>query len=138
MTPRPTTRNIQLTLLTIGEGDCGVPSTFRYDPRDPYAVIVGMSLDGCRVEWLMGRELLQDGLSDVTGEGDVCVHPGFDDKGAPVVHLELSSPDGDAVLMVPAGELRKFLAASYRSVPAGTETEFLDMDAALAELLADR
>jgi hypothetical protein len=137
MTPGATTKHIKLTLLAIGE-DCVVPSTFRHDPNDPYAVRVGMQIDGCRIEWLMGRELLQAGLQDVAGLGDVCVHPGTDANGAAVVHLELSSPDGDAVLVVPAPELEQFLQASYRSVPAGAETALLDIDAALIELLADR
>jgi hypothetical protein len=136
MTPGATTKHIKLTLLSIGD-DCVVPSTFRHDPSDPYAVRVGMQIDGCRIEWLMGRELLQAGLQDVAGLGDVCVHPGIDANGAAVVHLELSSPDGDAVLVVPAPELAQFLQASYRSVPAGAETALLDIDAALVELLAD-
>jgi hypothetical protein len=137
MTTGATTKHIKLTLLTVGD-DCVVPSTFRHLPSDPYAVRVGMQIDGCRIEWLMGRELLQAGLLEAAGLGDVCVHPGVDENGAPVVHLELSSPDGDAVLVVPALELAQFLEASYRSVPAGTETSLLDIDAALIELLADR
>jgi hypothetical protein len=137
MTPRLTTRRIPLTLLTIGDGDCAVPGTFRHDPTDPYAVRVGLQIDGCLVEWYMARELLNAGLDDVTGIGDVCVHPGIDENGRAVVHLELSSPDGEAVLMMPARELEQFLADSYRSVPAGTESELLDIDAALIDLLAD-
>jgi len=137
MTPRTTTRQIPLTLLTL-DGDCAVPGTFRYEPADPYAVRVGLHIDGCLVEWLMARETLQDGLVDVAGIGDVCVHPGIDEDGRAVVHLELSSPDGEAVLMMPARELEQFLIASYRSVPAGAETAFLDIDAALIDLLADR
>jgi hypothetical protein len=137
MTPRPTTRQIPLTLLTV-DGDCAVPGTFRHEPTDPYAVRVGLHLDECLVEWFMGRELLQAGLEDVAGIGDVCVHPGVDEHGRAVVHLELSSPDGAAVLMMPARELEQFLADSYRSVPAGAEIDFLDIDAALVDLLADR
>ena len=138
MTPQVTTRQIQLTLLTIGDADCVVPGTFRHEPRDPYAVRVGLHIDGCLVEWIMARELLQAGLVDMAGLGDVCVHPGIDEQGRLIVHLELSSPDGEAVLMIPARELEQFLVASYRSVPAGAESDLLDIDAALIDLLADR
>ena len=137
MTIRATTSAIQLTLLTVDDVDCIVPSTFRHDPCDPYAVRVEMGIGGCLVEWFMSRELLQAGRHDLAGIGDVCVHPGFDEDGAPVVHLELSSPDGQAVLVVPARELEQFLDDSYRAIPAGSETEHLDIDAALAQLLAD-
>jgi hypothetical protein len=137
MTIHSTTSHIQLTLLTVGDVDCSVPSTFRHEPSDPYAVRLGMRIDGCLVEWLMSRELLHEGLHRVAGIGDVCVHPGFDEDGAAIVHVELSSPEGDAVLLVPARELEQFLNDSYRSVPAGSEIEHLDIDAALAQLFAD-
>jgi hypothetical protein len=137
MTPQATIRNIQLTLLTVDDVDCIVPSTFRHEPSDPYAVRVAVHTDGCLIEWYMARELLQAGLHEVAGLGDVCVHPGIDEMGAAIVHLELSSPEGEAVLMVPARDLEQFLDESHRSVPAGSETDFLDIDAGLAELLAD-
>jgi len=137
MTLRSISSHIPLTLLTVGDVDCTVPSTFRHDPSDPYAVRLGMRVDGCVVEWLMSRDLLHEGLTRVAGIGDVCVHPGFDEDGAAIVHVELSSPEGEAVLLVPARELEAFLNDSYRSVPAGSETAHLDIDAALAQLLAD-
>jgi hypothetical protein len=56
--------------------------------------------------------------------------------GGPVVLLALSSPCGEALLEVPAGEVCAWLAHTLRMVPRGKEGDLLDLDGPLAELLA--
>jgi hypothetical protein len=136
MTLIPTTSEIHLNLLVAGETAWTVPSTFRYEPSDPFAVHIAMSAGGYVVEWIFSRELISEGLTRPAGTGDVHVYPGTNEDGDAIVHLELSSPEGEAVLTVPADELQTFLDATYASVAAGAETGHLDIDAALAELLA--
>jgi hypothetical protein len=136
VTLHPTISRIELTLV-VGDG-CAwtVPSTFRYEPSEPFAVHLQMTAGDYVVGWTFSRDLVADGLERPAGLGDVRVHPCLDEDGSAVVRLALSSPDGEAVLEVPAQELAQFLKESYCSVPVGSETEHLDVDAALADLLA--
>ena len=131
-----TTSRIELGLMVDGQCTLPVPSTFRYLPAQPFAVHLQMTSGVEVIEWTFSRDLLTQGLERPAGLGDVRVHPCTAQDGTQVVMLELSSPNGRAVLQVPAGELAQFLAATYCSVPVGSETEHLDVDAALAELLA--
>lgn len=107
----------------------------RFDAADPLAVRLHFppeaSLDGTDVIWTFGRELLDDGLREPTGEGDVHVRPCLSDLGSTVV--ELRSPEGVAVLEIPSGELRSFLGRTYASAPA--HGAHPDIDSALAALL---
>ena len=50
--------------------------------------------------------------------------------------LQLSSPDGSALLAADAEGLECFLARTYDAVPLGYEGDHLDVDTAIAELLA--
>jgi hypothetical protein len=67
--------------------------------------------------------------------GDVRVWPSSE-TGVDVVYVSLSSPEGEALLEAPARELSMFLKRTYVAVPAGSESAYLDIDGALANLLA--
>jgi hypothetical protein len=53
-----------------------------------------------------------------------------------VLHLEMSSPFGHARFQASAAAVAAFLQQAYAIVPAGRETDFLDFDAELTELLS--
>ncbi|MFC0433318.1 SsgA family sporulation/cell division regulator [Kutzneria buriramensis] len=101
-----------------------------YDSGDPYAVTVDLDC-GSNVRWLIGRDLLVDGMFSPVGEGNVRVSPAGSRQ---VIVLALSSPDGEAVLEVAAVALGAFLAGTFECVAAGEESAFIDFDTEIAKL----
>lgn len=130
------TCDIHVQLLVAGVGPAAVPTTLVYTAADPYAVQAIMDTQSGTVEWFFSRELLHDGLRGPAGVGDVHVAPDTDEHGRPVVSIELSTADGNAILLADAPAVAAFLADTLRVVPFGHETAHLDIDAALAFLVA--
>jgi len=142
MLQRPTTVVHEVDLRLIAPGDEGLrlTATLRYQPSDPYAVEATFRAGDEAISWVLGRDLLSEGLTRVSGEGDVRVWPTLDlgERGEQtrVIMLQLSSPDGRALLAAPAAEVGAFLAETYQVVAPGTEGEHLDIDNVLDRLLA--
>lgn len=106
-----------------------VVTRWKYLAEDPYAVALSIHTRGDRwVEWVMARDLLVAGLTGSAGAGDVRIRParvhGYD-----VIVVEISSPDGYAVLEVDHDLLDHFLQASEDVVSLGHESSAVDMDA---------
>jgi hypothetical protein len=101
---------------------------FRSD--DPHAITLRFQARDQESTWLVGRELLSDGLLSPAGIGDVRLRP--EDGG--VLVLDLFTEDSHAVFRVSADELGRFLDSTYAAVPAGQE--IIDFDLLLKELLA--
>lgn len=138
MTPRPAPVATELELRLVVPGTASVPvaAELRYAADDPYAVHVTFHTGGsAAVQWTFARQLLTDGVSAPTGEGDVSVWPSRT-SGRPVVCLSLSSPSGRALFEVPLDRLVQFLTTTYAAVPTGAESDHIDLDAELAALLA--
>lgn len=109
-----------------------------YDAADPLAVTALFDDGGDhRVRWVFARDLLEAGLDQRSGIGDVVVWPTHDADGRPAVHLRLCSPHGDALLEASSDEVERFLAATWLLVPPGTENLHLDIDNALRALLPE-
>lgn len=129
---------LQLRLVVAGAAPLPVRAGMLYDALDPYAVQVafhtGQGEDGDCVQWTFARSLLGDGVRGPAGEGDVQVWPATS-GGQAVVCLSLSSPSGQALFEVPLRELVDFLGRTFRAVPAGAESQYVDVDAELAMLL---
>jgi hypothetical protein len=104
-----------------------VETQLLYQADDPFAVTMRFQAGGAVATWIMGRDLLAEGMTAPAGLGDVRVRP----QAGRTLVLELISDLHVTVFLVPAGTLRKFLDASYRLVPPGTERfdadAFLDM-----------
>lgn len=112
-----------------------IQANLRYSSDDPFAVHLvfppTVSLEGEEVEWIFARELLDDGLYEPAGDGDLRLWP-----CAPgLVMLEFESPHGLALVEFSAGDLLEFLHCTYQAVPAGQEAQHVDVDAELAALL---
>ncbi|MFE6745987.1 SsgA family sporulation/cell division regulator [Kitasatospora purpeofusca] len=113
--------------------------TVRYQDDDPLAVRMFFparyaldSEDGGEVvEWAFSRSLLAAGIDAPAGLGDVQIRPVPGDY----IIVELSSPDGAAVVVFERQELQTFLWASYQVVGQGQEV--IDGDRAIAEVLKD-
>ena len=134
--PATVTAELPLRLVVAGSASVRVLARLRYDVRDPYAVHVSFHSGGDEtVQWTFARQLLTDGVTRGTGDGDVRVWPSSS-GGRSMVCLSLSSPSGHALFEASLGDIIEFLTASYVAVPTGSESEFIDIDGELALLLA--
>ena len=131
-----TTVSAELGLRLVVPDRTTVPllAGVEYAADDPYAIRMAFYVgDDEPVEWIFARELLTVGIVRKVGDGDVEVWPaGPDDT---VLNIALSSPFGNALFEVPLSPLADFLHRTYQVVPAGQESEFVDMDAELENLL---
>ncbi|HYO39502.1 MAG TPA: SsgA family sporulation/cell division regulator [Nocardioidaceae bacterium] len=112
-----------------------VSAELRYSSSDPYALTIAFHLGGGTVPWIFARDLLDGGLAEPTGDGDVHVWPCDNDEGDPVVTVELCSLDGDALVEVRAEDAAAFLRRTHSVVAAGAESAHLDFDALFTALL---
>lgn len=136
--PATVTHSLSLRLLDATGPTLRLTAELRYDAADPYAVdAVFHTGDPDGVRWVFARDLLAEGLTGPSGEGDVTVAPLVDDRGRRLILLELRSPDGHAVLQAPADKVASFLATTYRICPAGTESARIDIDALTGHLLSE-
>ncbi len=126
--------DVDLRLVVPGDEGLRLTATLRYDVSDPYAVEATFRAGDESISWVLGRDLLSDGLHSDCGEGDVRAWPTVDGDRA-VVMLQLTSPDGCALLAADAQGLEAFLQRTYDAVPLGYECDHLDVDSALAQLL---
>jgi hypothetical protein len=85
---------------------------------------------------MFARQLLTEGVAGPVGEGDVRVWPELH-SGERVVNLAMASPSGSALFEIDRDELVEFLQQTYLAVPTGSEDTVVDLDAELAQLLAD-
>jgi hypothetical protein len=124
-----------LTLVVPDHGAVPLVASLYYSADDPYAIRMAfhVGLDE-PVEWIFARELLEAGLAQPAGEGDVQVWPGSPD-GRDVLNLSLSSPFGQAHFEAPVDATADFLRRTYGLIAAGQEDEFIDVDSELDELL---
>jgi hypothetical protein len=109
-----------------------VDVSLRYDPADPFAVHIDIAGPDRDVTWVLGRDLLADGLRSMVpiGEGDVQVQ-------ATSVLTEISfmgSADDVVVLRLPWWNTREFVRLTQVEVPRGQES--CDVDAWVAALTA--
>lgn len=116
---------------------CGTPvfSRWTYLAGDPYVVNLAFRGDrGHWIEWAFARDLLVGGLVEPTGLGDVRVRPdlAFPDE---LLVIELESPDGYAIVEMPREDVEQFVAATRAIVPLGAESELLDIDAFIAQII---
>jgi hypothetical protein len=128
-----------LTLrLSDGHSRAEVSALFSYDARDPFAVWIAFGGAGAgtedRVTWLVGRDLLRDGLDRPTGDGDVRVGP---TAATDVLFLHLRAPSGEALMELARVALATFVAATEMLVPFGSEETAIDFDDELSVLLSD-
>ncbi len=131
--------HVQLRLdlhLIDGTGQpLDLSAMFGYVAEDPYAVSVTFYTDGPEVTWSFARDLLARGLVAPTGSGDVQLWPLLSDDGQPLVAIELVSPGGEAVLQARSADIADFVSATTALVPAGTESDHLDLDGLVEALL---
>lgn len=135
--PVSITRPITLELIDTAGAATPLQAELRYDKNDPYAVSACFRTGSTEVRWTFARELLDSGRYEPTGDGDVHVWPCLDARGHAVTIIELSSPDGEALMQARSEEVNDFLARCEALVPTGSEDALVDMDAFLTEVLSE-
>ncbi|MEV5759541.1 SsgA family sporulation/cell division regulator [Streptomyces tendae] len=119
-------------------GDPVVPLSAElcYDTADPYAVRLSLGAPETRepVDWFFARSLLEEGMRQPTGIGNVLVSPSHRGRGDSVA-VVVRAAGGAARIEIPAPQTAEFLRRSHALVPAGRESPHLGMDRALAALM---
>ncbi|MFI7143006.1 SsgA family sporulation/cell division regulator [Streptomyces massasporeus] len=114
-----------------------MPCRFRYGVNDPYAVSIDiMPTTEGTVTWVVARDLLNTGTRSPSGEGDFRVWPSCRQHSAHrFLYFSLDVPEGQVTFEMDLTEIRLWLDATYRSVPAGSESRLLDWDSLETALL---
>jgi hypothetical protein len=135
------TVSAELELCVVGpeQMTLPVPASFRYSREDPYAIHVAFHVgEGKAVEWTFARDLLLTGILGWRGIGDVRVWPSAGSEGSgprSVLNIEVRSPFGQAHFEGQASEILDFVRRTCQIVPVGEESDHLDFDSELTDLL---
>ncbi len=136
----------ELGLGLVGPERTIVPlmASLSYSCQDPYAVKIAFHVGTDEpVEWTLARDLLAAALHSREGIGDVQAWPsaasseGLTGIGQQVLNISMTSPFGHAQFESSAAAVESFLAQTYRVVPKGRESDFMDFDDELTELLSE-
>jgi hypothetical protein len=124
-----------LNLVVPDHGSVPLVASLYYSAEDPYAIRMAFHVGADEpVEWIFARDLLAVGLEGPAGEGDVQVWPS-DDVDGEVLNIALSSPFGEAQFEAPRDSTAAFLARTYEVIAPGHESDYIDVDAELDDLL---
>ena len=135
-TPTVVSQVLLLELIDPSGAVAPLETELTYDPSDPLAVSATFVTVAGRVRWTFGRDLLIEGLVEPVGDGDVHVWPCVDNDGNSVVIIELCSPDGEALVQGRTADVTAFVERMTRSVAHGAESHLVDVDGAIAAILA--
>ena len=135
-TPTLVSQVLLLELIDPSGAVAPLETELTYDPADPLAVSATFLTVAGRVRWTFSRDLLIGGLAEPVGDGDVHVWPCVDNEGNSVVIIELCSPDGEALVQGRTADVTGFVERMTRSVAPGAEGALLDVDGAIAAILA--
>jgi len=133
--PMFVTQNLTLDLIDASGTATPLEAELHYDNHDPYAVSACFDTAATSVRWVFGRALLRDGIFQPTGDGDVHVWPCLDTRGRAVTIIELTSPDGEALMQAKTEDVCSFLRRCEDIVPLGSEALHVDIDKAISQLL---
>ena len=124
-----------LSLVVADHGPVPLVASMYYSAQDPYAIRMAFHVGADEpVEWIFARDLLAAGLEGPTGEGDVQIWPAEED-GCEVFNIALCSPFGQAHFEAPITATADFLKRTFEVISAGQESEFINLDSDLEELL---
>ncbi|MCX5194245.1 SsgA family sporulation/cell division regulator [Streptomyces sp. NBC_00249] len=109
---------------------------FVYRTDRPYELAVDFRGAGMHLaRWVFSRELLIDGQTTGTGEGDIQVWPRREGT-EPRVFLAFSNGVQGCVVSARAKDVRELCRRMTELVPRGQERRHYDLDAELSTLLA--
>jgi hypothetical protein len=126
---------VRLRLVVAGHDPVPLTASLYYYADDPFAI--RMAFDVCTdepVEWIFARDLLAAGLQERAGEGDVRISPG-NRIDRDVLNIVLTSPSGHAHFEAPLNATAAFLQRTFAVIAAGHETDTIDLDRQIRELI---
>jgi hypothetical protein len=127
--------DLGLSLVVPEHGAVPLVASLYYSAEDPYAIRMAFHVGTDEpVEWIFARDLLAVGIEGAAGEGDVQVWPGTE-RGQDLLNIALSSPFGEAHFEAPLAETAEFLKRTFEVICAGRESDHIDLDTELDELL---
>lgn len=143
---RPAVTKIRATVQLVIGDDILLPvrTCILFNPSDPYAIKLSFEPvpEGSQpMQWFLGRDLLNAGLTSESGEGDAKVWPMGGAHGI-FIGLSLSGKNEEtgqkltATFRVGRTNLTRILRRAYALVPRGKECDWLDVDACIRQLLA--
>jgi hypothetical protein len=130
----------ELGLGLVGAEHTIVPlmASLYYSCQDPYAVKIAFHVGTDEpVEWILARDLIAASLHSREGIGDVRAWPSAAEQGPKTLNISMTSPFGHAQFEASATAFETFLARTYELVPDGDESQYMDFDAELTELLSE-
>jgi Streptomyces sporulation and cell division protein, SsgA len=148
MSSSRTAVSTEIELGLVGPEQMIVPlmASLYYSCADPYAIRMAFHVGTDQpVEWALARDLLAAALHSREGIGDVQAWPSAScdlaaeegtAAGGTILNIAMTSPFGAAQFEISAQAIEGFLYRTYKVVPAGHESGYLDFDAELAELLS--
>ena len=119
--------DLGLTLVLGDDRIVPVVATLTYSIAEPFAISALFRTSDGNINWIFARDLLENGLTESVGEGDVMIWPAHDADGE-IICISLSSPGGNALLEADSDELRRFLDQSYNIVKRGQESDYVNVD----------
>lgn len=106
--------------------------TYRAD--DPFAVMMSIARPSGRwIDWLISRDLVDEGLTSPAGIGDVRLTP-FTDDEFDVLEVKIGDDEGFASLEFDRDLIVRFLDATYDIVAAGAESTVIDVEAEIEKI----
>ncbi len=87
------------------------------------------------MRWAVARSLLEQGLTEPAGEGDIRFWPSIDEDLQAVVCMDFHSPEGRLVTSALTSDLQHFLARTCEVVASGEEDERIDIDLLVQSLI---
>lgn len=101
---------------------------FSFDSGDPLAVTVIFDAEGeYPVRWVFARDLLTEGLTDRTGQGDVRMWPArCEGRRFLWIQVGNAATGHTAMFEVPAEPVAQWLSVSFGLVPRGREMADVD------------
>lgn len=132
--------HIVMRMIAPAEGaGSRVDAVLRYRSERPWEVELDLpgGLDEERNLWTAARDLFAAGLEEPSGLGDVRLWPACRGHRSAVVMIVLQSPDGFCQLEARHRTVAQFVDRIHTAVPRGHEGRHVDVDRALAALLAD-
>lgn len=130
----------QVAMQLIGSDASVIPvsTQLAFRATDPYTVRAVFTGPHTMSTWLIGRELLTQGVHATAeapaGTGDVQV---WRDEDPDYMLISLSGVEGSALLAAPTEPIVRFLARTESLVPKGSESERMEgeISALIAALL---
>lgn len=130
-------RMLTTAAITAPEDLAGIRMmvAFEYDPADPLAVMLTFLGDQGCLTWIIGRDLLRDALTEMSGVGDVTAWTGEDSPHR--YFLTLRSGSWSTVFAFSVRAVEFFLAETYDIIPDGAESLGSDLDTELECILGN-